>query len=279
MTGTWDPKTDILAEGRTRRGRPPATLPEVAAAPGMSVRHRSSGFSGVLVRLDRGSVEIRDRSGAARVFRDTPGAFEVGGRAVALVRPATAGQTAPVFTASGSVAVHGRRARVARASRILVEGVHDAALVERVWGDDLRLAGIVVERLDGVDRLAAVVEELAPHADQRLGVLVDHLVPGSKEARLAAAVSRHPHVLVTGTPYVDVWEAIKPSVLGIPAWPQAPRGTDWKTEVCRRLAFPAPPETWRRILTAVRTYADLEPSLVGAVEQLIDFVSDPCGTD
>ena len=30
------------------------------------------------------------------------------------------------------------RARVARASRIFVEGRHDAELVEKVWGDDLR---------------------------------------------------------------------------------------------------------------------------------------------
>ena len=46
---------------------------------------------------------------------------------------------------------------MARASRILVEGVHDAELVEKVWGDDLRVEGVVVERLDGMDHLAAVV--------------------------------------------------------------------------------------------------------------------------
>ena len=36
-------------------------------------------------------------------------------------------------------------------------------------------------------------------------------------------------MLVTGHPYVDVWEAVKPATVGIRAWPQVPRGTDWKT--------------------------------------------------
>ena len=49
------------------------------------------------------------------------------------------------------------RAQVAKASRILVEGVHDAELVEKVWGDDLRIEGVVVEYLGGIDDLAIVV--------------------------------------------------------------------------------------------------------------------------
>ena len=36
-----------------------------------------------------------------------------------------------------------------------------------------------------------------------------------------------------------------------------------------------PAAAWRRILSSVRSYADLEPALVGAVERLIDFVTDP----
>ena len=58
----------------------------------------------------------------------------------------------------------GAKAHVARASRIWVEGVHDAELVERVWGDDLRIEGIVVERLDGADHLADEVRAFGPHA-------------------------------------------------------------------------------------------------------------------
>ena len=48
----------------------------------------------------------------------------------------------------------GTKARVARASRIFVEGRHDAELVEKVWGDDLRVEGVVVEYIEGVDDLA-----------------------------------------------------------------------------------------------------------------------------
>jgi hypothetical protein len=155
-----------------------------------------------------------------------------------------------------------------------VEGVHDAELVERVWGDDLRIEGVVVERLDGIDRLGAAIKAFRPGPARKLGVLVDHLVAGSKEARIAAGL-RHPQVLITGTPFVDVWEAVKPSVLGIDAWPRIPLGLDWKTGVCRELGFGDPRATWTRILASVGSYADLEPALVGAVERLIDFVTDP----
>jgi hypothetical protein len=178
------------------------------------------------------------------------------------------------MTASGSLATGGRPARIARASRILVEGVHDAERVEKVWGDDLREVGVVVERLDGMDDLRRVVQELDPGPGQRLGILLDHLVDGSKETKAAAAV-RHPHVLVTGTPFVDIWAAVRPSVAGIAAWPDVPRGIPWKAGVLEAVGgTTSESEFWRRLLGRVRTYADLEPALVGAVEQLIDFVSE-----
>lgn len=91
-----------------------------------------------------------------------------------------------------------------------------------------------------------------------------------------AAVVRHPHVLVTGIPFVDVWAAVRPKVAGIPAWPDVPRGVPWKEGVLRALGVDAHPGAfWKQLLGRVRTYADLEPALVGAVEQLIDFVTDP----
>ena len=172
------------------------------------------------------------------------------------------------------MAVRGSTARVARAGRLLVEGVHDAELVERVWGDDLRVEGVVVERLDGIDHLAGAIDEFRPGPARKLGVLVDHLVEGSQGIEDHRRPP-HPQVLVTGTPFVDVWEAVKPSVLGIGAWPRIPRGTDWKTGVCQALSLGDPPAAWRRILASVSSYADLEPALVGAVERLIDFVTDP----
>jgi hypothetical protein len=168
--------------------------------------------------------------------------------------------------------VPGAPARVARASRIWVEGIHDAALVERIWGDDLRVEGVVVEPLDGVDELAAAVREFGPAPHRRLGVLVDHLVPGSKESRIVAAV-RDPNVLVNGHPYVDVWQAVKPAAVGIRAWPSVPRGVPWKEGICQALGVSDPTEMWRRVLAGVRTYADVEVPLLRAVEHLIDFVT------
>jgi hypothetical protein len=196
----------------------------------------------------------------------------VDGRPVVLVRPKQKGPTGPMRSASGSTYVTGARARVARAGRIYVEGKHDAELVEKVWGHDLRVEGVVVEPMHGMDDLAAVVADFAPGPQRRLGILVDHLVAGSKETRAAHRVAG-PHVLVTGHPFVDVWEAVKPSVVGIRAWPRIPRGTDWKTGVCAELGWGEPADGARRVLGAVRSFRDLETPLIGAVEQLIDFVT------
>jgi len=81
-------------------------------------------------------------------------------------------------------------------------------LVERVWDDDLRVEVVVVERLDGIDHLPAEIVAFGPVAGRRLGTMVDHLVPDTKETRLFEEVA-HPHVLVTGTPSVDVWQAVQ----------------------------------------------------------------------
>jgi hypothetical protein len=259
--------------------RPRRTFPDVEGHPGLEVRHRVTGVEGTVLKFEHGGVAVRDRhSGARRLLRTDPGAFLVAGKQVTLVPPKPAarpGAGAPGRTASGSTAVRGHKARVARASRILVEGIHDAELVEKVWGDDLRVEGVVVERLDGMDHLAEVLDELRPGPGRRLGVLLDHLVDGSKEARVAAAV-RHPHVLVTGTPYVDVWQAVRPKAAGIAAWPVIPPGRPWKEGVMEALGESGTTgEFWRRLLGKVRTFADLDPTLVGAVEQLIDFVTEP----
>jgi hypothetical protein len=141
-----------------------------------------------------------------------------------------------------------------------------------VWGDDLRIEGVVVEPLHGVDDLAAVVRDFAPGPGRRLGVLVDHLVPGSKESRIVAAVN-DPHVLVTGHPYVDIWQAVRPASVGIAAWPDVPRGVPWKEGVCAALGVGDVNAMWRRVLGAVDSYADLDTPLLGAVERLIDFVT------
>lgn len=254
--------------------RPKRVVPEVPATPGLVVEDRASGFVGAIVATSADSVTLRDRDGRDRLFRWRPGAFLVAGKAVTLVRPAAAPTpSTPEITASGSIADDGA-ARVARAGRIYVEGMHDAELLEHVWGDDLRHEGVVVEPVGGVDLLRAAVQRFRPGPGRRLGVLVDHLVPGSKEARVAAAVTG-PHVLVTGHPYVDVWQGVRPAAAGITAWPVVPRGTEWKAGVLAALGHRGEPaDFWKQLRGRVRSYADLESDLVGAVERLIDFVTE-----
>ena len=262
-----------------------STLPDVVAAAGLVVEDVETGWVGAVLRTEKSGgvhlVVLEDRRGKVRSFPLGPG-FWIDGTPVRLVPPRAGGPTRATRTASGSVAVHGSRARTARASRILVEGRHDAELVEKVWGDDLRLEGVVVEMLEGVDDLADAVRSFAPGAGHRLGVLVDHLVAGSKEWREAEAVARlttmSEHVLVVGHPYVDVWQAVRPERLGLRRWPDVPRGRPWKAGVLDALGWPhtTPADVaagWRRILAAVNDYTDLEPELLGRVEELIDFVT------
>jgi len=252
-------------------------FPVVGAVHGTPITHLPTRTVGTVERFANSRLQVRDAAGGVHSFAVVPGEFAIDGVRCLPVMGKAEQPAERRISASGSIAVdHG--ARVARASRILVEGVHDAELVEKVWGDDLRHEGVVVERLDGMDDLADVVRAFRPGPGRRLGILLDHLVDGSKEARAAAAV-RHPHVLVTGTPYVDVWQAVKPAVAGIAAWPDVPMGEPWKEGVLARLGRPQqhPGEFWRELLGRVRTYADLHPPLVGAVEQLIDFVTEPDG--
>ena len=255
--------------------RPVRTAPAVISADrGLVVEELGTGFCGAVVACDKERVSLEDRHGKVRVFPLEPGGFSLDGVTVTLARPVGPAPAAATRSASGSVAVTGLKAQVAKASRLWVEGTHDAELVERVWGHDLRVEGVVVEPLHGVDDLAALVRTFAPGRQRRLGVLVDHLVPGSKESRIVAAVS-DPHVLVTGHPYVDVWQAVKPAAVGIAAWPVVPRGTPWKEGVCAALGWGEPWQGWQRVLAGVGSYADLEVPILRSVEMLIDFVTAP----
>jgi hypothetical protein len=261
-------------------------LRKVPAALGLLLEDVQSEWVGEVVRVEKAGgmriVVLEDRRGKTKSFRTGFG-FLLEGEPIELVEPVSGMAPAgPVRTASGSVRVDNLKARTARASRIWVEGKHDAELVEKVWGHDLRVEGVVVEPLHGVDDLASFVRDFRPGPGRRLGILVDHLVPGSKEAKIAAEAMAVPgargNVLVVGHPYVDVWQAIRPSVLGIRAWPVVPRGTDWKTGILRGLGWPhsMPADValgWKRLLGSVSSYADLEPSLLGRVEEVIDFLT------
>src|SRR5262245_66175471 len=117
-----------------RRRRP--TYPVVEGRAGLAVLHRSTGVEGTVVGFEHGGVAIRDRNtGTKRLVRLDPGGFRVDGRTVTLdpPRPARSLQ-APGRTACGPTAAAGQRARVARASRSLVAGVHDAGPAWKVRG-------------------------------------------------------------------------------------------------------------------------------------------------
>ncbi len=244
----------------------------VEAVVGMSVAHRGSRFAGTVQSVRTREIAIVGATGLVRNFPLEIGAFVVDGVAVTLTRPERSPRSAPIRTASGSIAVPRAKARVARAARIAVEGIHDAELLEKVWGDDLRLEGVVVERLDGLDNIEEFVRDFRPGPSRRLGVLVDHLVSGSKEARIASKIESE-YVMFTGTPCIDVWTAIRPKVLGLDRWPEVPKGQPFKEGICAALGVADPRLFWRDLLSKVQSYRDLEASVVGAVEQLIDFVT------
>ena len=244
---------DVLA--RDPHGARKVRSVELPIELGMVVEDAQTGYVGAVVWVEYGRMELEDRRGRTKPFPIGPG-YLVDGKTVILIAPRRPSPTAATRTSSGSVAVTGTRAQVARAGRIYVEGRHDAELVEQVWGDDLRIEGVVVEYLGGVDDLVGVVEQFRPGPTRRLGVLVDHLVPGSKEARLAEAVRRGPggaHTLVVGPPFVDIWQAVKPARLGLSEWPVVSRGTDCTGYVRRWAAARRPGRrrrAWRRILSA-----------------------------
>lgn len=268
---------DVLAAGWQKSGR--VEPKKCEATRDLVIEETATGFCGAVLGIEGKLVKLEDYNGKVRVFPLGAG-FLFEGEPVVLVGPAKS-SVGVARTASGSFAVADQKARVALPSRIFVEGRHDAELVEKVWGADLRVEGVVVEYLEGVDHLDEVLRDFALAEGRRAGVLVDHLVPGSKESRIADAVARGPHrahVLVVGHPFVDVWQSVKPERLGMTQWPVIPRDVEWKHGVCAALGWPHAEQAdiaraWQRILGQVRTFADLEPALLGRFEELIDFVT------
>ncbi|MEP6651219.1 MAG: DUF3097 domain-containing protein [Lapillicoccus sp.] len=280
LSGNWK----VPPRGRSR---------EVEAETGLVVEDVETGWCGAVVRVEKAGgmrvVHLEDRRGRTRGFPMGPG-FLLDGAPVVLTPPTAAAraqlaqaQVDASRTASGSRAVPGARARVAGGSRIFVEGRHDAELVEKVWGADLRVEGVVVEMLDGVDDLVGAIAEFQPGPGRRMGVLVDHLLPGTKEHRVVQDAARGPYaaqVRVLGHPYVDVWQSVRPERLGLAQWPVIPRSQSWKDGICDHLGWPHDSQAdiaraWKQILGTVRSYADLEPTLLASVEELIDFVTEP----
>jgi hypothetical protein len=279
--------SDVLSTDwrKPKNGRAVETPAELGAVvETVAVPGAGHEWVGEIVAVDRdlNTLTLEDRRGKRRVFPLGPG-YLLEGRPVILTAPsrASAAPKGPARTASGSIAVANAPARVARASRIFVEGRHDAELVEKVWGDDLRIEGVVVEYLGGVDDLADHLQDFKPGPQRRVGVLVDHLVAGSKESRIAQAIQRSAvgkDVLILGHPFIDVWAAIKPDRVGLAAWPTIPRSIEWKKGICQHLGWPHRDQAdiaraWKHLLGKVTSYDDLDPALLGRVEELIDFVT------
>lgn len=270
MIDLEDPTGSRAARARRR--------PVMEATRGLVLEDRGSGVVGAIVEFNPPRLVLRDRHGKDHTVRYADGSVRaaIDGKGVPVTLKAPAPQAeAPGLTASGSIDLGSVPARVARASRIWVEGIHDAELVEKVWGADLRVEGVVVEQLEGADDLADRVRGFRPGPNRRLGILLDHLVEGSKESRIAAEVD-DPNVLITGHPFVDVWQAVRPAVLGFQQWPEVPKGRPWKEGVIAALGLDvSPPEFWKHLLGKVNSWKDLEPTMLGAVEELIDFVAPP----
>lgn len=269
---------DVLRPGWQRADV--STTTDVELRLGMVVEEGLTGFCGAVLRWENGLVVLEDRHGKKRSFPLGPG-FLLDGKPVALKVPARVPPARTRHTASGSRVAPSKPAKVALPSRIYVEGRHDAELVEKIWGDDLRYVGVAVEYLGGVDDLVALVDAFRPAPGRRLGVLVDHLVPGSKESRLAQAVMAGPygqHVLVTGHQFIDIWQAVRPERVGLKRWPDVPKGRDIKAGICDALRLPHADQAdiaraWQAILRRVDGWQHVETGLITEVERLIDFVT------
>jgi hypothetical protein len=258
--------TDIIGDDDRK-------YPTLEVVPGMELTHRPSRVTGTVAAFtERQRIVLCDQDGDHHEFKPHKGVLLYREKPVEAVAGTAVRKPVMRFTASGSIDGGPVRAKVAQASRIWVEGSHDAELIEKIWGDDLRVEGIVVEPLHGADDLADLVRSFQPAENRRLGVLLDHLVAGSKESRIAAKIA-DTNVLVCGHPYVDIWQAIRPEILGIKRWPEVPRGQPWKDGIVAAFGLQEEPgRLWQRILGRVTSYKDVETPLVNSVEQLIDFV-------
>ena len=117
--------------------------------------------------------------------------------------------------------------------------------------------------------------EFGPGPGRRLGVLVDHLVPGSKESRIVAGVDlavragHRPPVrrrLAGG----QAGRGRHPGVAGGPAGPAVEGG-----RLRGRSASPSRPTCGGGSWPRCDSYQDVETPLINSMERLIDFVTEP----
>ena len=143
--------------------------PRLEVTPGLELTHRPSRVTGVVVRFTQNQrIVLSDQDGNLHDFKPHPGVLLHRGNPVELVVAERLLSSTTRITASGSIGVRIDESKVAQASRIWVEGTHDAELIEKIWGDDLRVEGIVVEPLHGVNDLCDRIAAFHPAPRRRL---------------------------------------------------------------------------------------------------------------
>ena len=237
---------DVLAP-ENRKPRPgQGPVPTVEAERDLVVEDFEGRFCGAVVAVEAGLVTLEDRFGKRRVF-PLPGTFLLEGKRVTLVKPSPKPEMLGNVgrrTASGSVAAPRQRAKVAKASRIYVEGKHDAELVEKIWGDDLRDVGIVVEFLEGVDDLPPSWRTSSP----RTGGGSACCRPsgrGVEGERIAAAASADPTRADRRAPVRRRLAGVRPAAVGLRRGRTCRGGSHGRKGVSRASAGDGPSTTWR----------------------------------
>ena len=273
--------TDVLAKGWQQQAK--KVVPEIALERGMVLEDATTGFCGAVTRWENGLVVLEGRGDKRRSFPIGYGLLLEGKPVLVKVPPRApaTGQRTPGRTASGSVAGPTERAKVALPSRIYVEGRHDAELVEKIWGDDLRHVGVVVEFMDGIDDLSDIVAEFRPERGRRWACWPITWCPAARSPGSPPAWRRVRTARTCSSPAIPSWTSGRRSSrskLGLPSWPHVPRGTDIKHGTCAALGWPHRDQAdiaraWQRILATVTSWSDLERGLLTPVEQLIDFVT------
>lgn len=116
----------------TRKPATP-TYPTQPATLGEVVEVLADGYVGAIVghekTYDGDFIRLENNQGKTRLFKLRPGAFLVDGIRTTLTKPQPAAR--PQRSNSGSTRVVNAPTKVAAPSRIWVEGVHDAAIVEK----------------------------------------------------------------------------------------------------------------------------------------------------
>ncbi len=156
---------------------------------GMLVEDRSSHFTGDVVRWSAEGVTLQDRHDYVRHFGWKPGGFLLEGRPVTLVRPGRATATQRHHGVGldrrrpGAPRWLGRAGSGSRASTTpSCSSTCGVTICASSASSSSRCTGPTIWRL----RCAG----FGPATERRLGVLLDHLVAGSKESRIAATVTR-----------------------------------------------------------------------------------------